>query len=249
MDWRDALFFLGLPSLVACGTGSTPAAAVEQGSGGSGTVISDASAGDGAMCLPSSIDQFTPIWAPPKRTVGACTHSQIEKIYTSCDFDSPFWDTTECRTFEVDPANAPCLDCMYSIEGDPSYGAILFLRDGHRRTNDGGCMALIDGDTGASGCGAAFWALERCGDTACEACSDAARRACRLLAEKGVCLQYARNAACARKLVYGPCFGFTSYKEAFLGNGAMFCSAPTDGGSSSDLDTTTADVVEEGADR
>jgi hypothetical protein len=231
-----------MPLWVTCGTGDAPASTTgstsgvggSTGSGGASSANPDGSIGDAAVCRPAPVDEFRPIWAPPKRVTGACTDSQIKQIYTSCDFDSPFWDTNECRSFEVDPANQTCLACMYSVEGDPTYGAIVLFADSHHRTNLGGCMALLDGDSSPSGCGAKYWARLRCEDRACLACSGDTRTACRGAAQTQGCSDYERNAVCARKPIYAPCLGFMTYKEYFFASAAMFCSTPNDAGDASE---------------
>ncbi len=191
---------------------------------------SDPPASAPTTCLSTALGPLPSTWSPPKRVVGACTESQIQRIYSACTSTSILYNPSDCRTLELDPANAACLDCMYSIESDRSYGAVVFLTDGRMRVNVSGCIALLDGDAGASSCGAKDWDRRRCGDNACDSCPDSNQTACRVAAENGVCATYLQGADCAKRPELAPCTEQSEFMDYFRIVGAIFCAQMPDAG-------------------
>jgi hypothetical protein len=205
------------------------------GSGGSGStpVVGDETAADAPSCTPASVDTWKPMWSPPKPPISACSKEQIDSLYAKCDYGSPAYNRAACRTFQTDPANQACDDCMFSVDGDPSYGAIIILPSGVWWSNYGGCMAMVDGDATATGCGAKNWAVTECRDNACTACSGDNWNDCMSTASKTVCAPYAHAAVCGQRPTYALC-SYPTWKEQFIGYGAMFCSAGLEGGAPRD---------------
>jgi hypothetical protein len=190
-------------------------------------------AADGSVaCAPASIDSFQPVWSPPKSTSGACTTAQIDEDYAECSPDSPVHDLSACRDFEVAAENARCLACLYSVEGDATQGALVILGDGGLRPNVAGCIALVDGDASATGCGAKEWAFVRCNDAVCNHCAAETTSDCRTSSTIGVCADYALPAACATDAKYAACTDHALYADSFRAIGAIFCANALDAGGS-----------------
>jgi hypothetical protein len=134
------------------------------------------------------------------------------------------------------PANADCLACLFSIEEDSSYGPLILLANGSIQTNIPGCMALIDGDASAMGCGAKYQAYYDCIEAACGSncptyddyvtCSSTARI--------GVCAPLLQQAVCRRRPEYASCNAYTTFEEYFFAIAKMFCSPGSDGGTTMD---------------
>jgi hypothetical protein len=132
--------------------------------------------------------------------------------------------------FEGDPANSACIKCVVSPAGSTSYGAMYYLADGTAQPNTSGCVALIDGDTSATGCAAAYQALATCQDLACASCPNAATvgyaqyYACFNKSANSACRPGAQSALCARTAKYAGCF-FFDFQATFRGLAQIFCAA------------------------
>jgi hypothetical protein len=130
---------------------------------------------------------------------------------------------------------------MFSVEGDPSYGPVIILADGSSWTNVAGCIALTNGDTSASSCGAKDWAEVLCRDAACNGCYGKEFPDCTVAAARTVCAPYDQAAACRRHPAYAAC-EFPTWKETFIALGAMFCSAGIDGGGAGGVQDSGSDT-------
>src|SRR4051812_29810263 len=124
----------------------------------------EAAPGNGLACSPRLPDCWSPAWKPPRKPAHACTESQILDEVTKC-----FGDTFDpgCDVFSRDPVNGACLECIFSTSDEPTYGAVILLSNASWESNVPGCLALVDGDASASGCGAKAAAYDECSHTAC----------------------------------------------------------------------------------
>jgi hypothetical protein len=132
-----------------------------------------------------------------------------------------------CRAFDVDPANSACLGCLFGALGDPSIGAVLVLPSGQWIANRAGCIALVDGDSSASGCGARAQASDVCEYTAClAACTLAAPEAdflkCEQAARSGPCSLYFNKAACVQLPRYASC-AYADFGAYYQAMADLFC--------------------------
>jgi hypothetical protein len=180
-------------------------------------------ASQGLSCSPQPVDGGIPAFAPPNQPQAVCTPAQIEAYYNACW--APGSSNATCDPFNGDPANSPCIKCMYVGENAKFYGAVIAYGSGDQ-TNVGGCIALVDGDASPSGCGAAYQTYVLCGNQACELCpAGTAYDNCQTKADFfGVCQPYAQTAQCAQASQYNGCF-FTDFESYFRGIGQMFCAA------------------------
>ena len=191
------------------------------GSGGSSGVAGSAP----STCVAPSAVGYQPMWTPPSApAVGACTEQQVSQEYALCGVDSSSYDQTACRAFDVDLANAACLGCMFGVLGAANVGAILILAHDTWIANRAGCIALIDGDSSATGCGARRQAAEMCMYTTCLAVctSDATATACENTAENGPCSTYFSQAACAELPRYASC-EYSDFTEYYSAMADLFC--------------------------
>jgi len=175
--------------------------------------------------------------------LGACSSTQLEELYKRCEFDSPSYDALLCRAYQVDPANAACARCVYTVEGDPAWGPVVVLRDRSRYTNIGGCIALVDGDKSDASCGANYWARVFCDAAACDYCPSGSYSPCILAAQRSVCSTYYEDTVCAERPEYAQCRSLGPYKNYFTSIGAVFCSTGVAGFGSSDAATDVADAA------
>lgn len=108
-----------------------------------------------------------------------------------------------------------------------SYGATIAWHNGAALdANVGGCMALIDGDLGANGCGAKYEAWLSCQIAACSYCPLGTYSSCAVPAQSGVCGAYASAAKqCASDPKYSTCTSQPTFEAYFTTFGAMFCVA------------------------
>jgi hypothetical protein len=245
--FRVVVVCLALLSLVDCGgKGSSRPPEGESGgtstggSGGSPAGAGTATAGTAtaARCETPTADGYTPTWMPPKVAPHACTAQQISDEYDKCYAKS--YDQQSCRAFNVDVANASCLDCMFSALDSRESRAILLLQKAYPVANVGGCIALLDGDSSDDSCGARTQAAGVCQFSACvAACPDtpvpeAEWSACLSSARTGACAEYVDVAGCVALPRYARC-QYPTFQEFFNGMGDLFCgagppSAPSQGG-------------------
>jgi len=245
---RSSFARAGCASLVACLFVTTASCGDDTGSAvGSGPATD---AGEDALsCPPAMVDEWHTNWAPPRAFMpGACTPDQIASE-AKCNTALSSFDLSACAAFERNIANVSCLKCLFSNVDDASHGPIVIHSDGRWFLNIEGCIALIDGDTTATGCGAKYAAEQDCRDAACANCSSASGfDACWRDAGRTVCKAFADEAICAQSPVFGPCRDYDGYEESFFALSALYCStgfgaAPAEGGFADDaaLDATFAD--------
>jgi hypothetical protein len=159
--------------------------------------------------------------------VGACTEQQASEEWALCEFSSGMFNQTACRAFDINPANAACLGCMFGALGQAKVGAVLLLPDGQWIANKAGCIALIDGDTSETSCGAKTQAADVCVYSSCLAACvlpapDADFAACEKASRSGTCSAYVNNAACAQLPSYASCF-YASFREYYDAMVDLFC--------------------------
>jgi hypothetical protein len=180
---------------------------------------------DGAGdCTPQIPAAWAPRWKPPRApTPDACSEDQIQREYAACE--SATATSTTCASFRKDPANAVCIACLFSAEADPSYGAIIRVGESWK-TNTAGCIALVDGDSSASGCGARVQAASGCYDAACAGCQPFdSYIQCREQALSTVCRSYYLDAVCLLRPVYSGCTAYVINQDYFMAAARLFCGA------------------------
>jgi hypothetical protein len=218
------------------GSSGAPAGGSETVAGGglsaSGGSLGVAGTASGACVAPSAVG-YQPMWTPPSNPeAGACTEQQVSQEYSLCEPDSGAYDQTGCRAFNVDPANSTCLGCVFGALGAANAGAVLVMPGGQWLANRAGCIALVDGDSSATGCGANTQAADVCRYSACiAACtpsvSDTAFSTCERAAESGACIAYFSKAACAQLPRYASC-DYSDFPAYYTAMADLFCvSGPT----------------------
>jgi len=181
---------------------------------------------DGDNCVPNLPRCWAPTWVPPKPSAALCTEMQVTEEKSKCwgvDYDP------DCVVFRRDPANVACLECLFSTDDEAVYGAILLLPN-RSLPNVAGCMALIDGDRGSTGCASKYQAYTQCVATACRSCSYASYESCADVAAQGVCASYLQAAGCRLKPLYSACRDYATFDEFFFAMARVFCEAQADGG-------------------
>jgi len=184
----------------------------------------------GASCEPRLPSPWAPRWRPPRAVLNACTDAQIETEFMLCGSQSTY--SAACAAFERDASNAACLRCLYTTEDEEAYGPLIYLRNRVVRVNVEGCIALADGQLGASGCGAQLHGLIACSDAACMtncAAYDDFNQ-CAKRAKDGVCSPYRLSSACDDVDIYAACVDFGNFDEAYLLVTKLFCGAGFPGG-------------------
>jgi hypothetical protein len=186
-------------------------------------------AGSGASaCMATSADGYQPMWTPPSAPmVGACTQQQVSREYALCQSSSGMYDQNACRAFDVDPANSTCLGCMFGVLGVADVGAVLLQPSGQWLANRAGCIALVDGDSSATGCGASTQAAQVCQNAAClAACtlqvSSADFIACEIATINGACSAYFSKATCAQLPRYASC-EYPTFATSYSAMADLFC--------------------------
>jgi hypothetical protein len=189
--------------------------------------VSAPAVGDGdrdgaADCAPELARGWAPGWKPPRApTPNACSEDQIQREYAACE--SATATSMTCAPFRSDPANGICIACLFSPEADLSYGAIIRVGESWK-TNTAGCIALVDGDNGASGCGARVQAASACYDAACAGCQPFdAYIQCREQALSTVCRSYYLDAVCLLRPVYSTCTAYVRSQDYFMAAARLFC--------------------------
>jgi hypothetical protein len=184
--------------------------------------VTDAS--DAATCAPNLPDGFTPTWIPPSAPSSACTTTQIQKLYDDCV--GPNQSQSACMTFLAVSANATCEACMESPIQSPTYGPMIEWHSGASMdANIGGCMALVDDDKSASGCGAKYETWQSCEIAACSYCPLGTYESCAGRADTDACGAYQSAAQqCYADAKYAACKQ-TTFETFFTAYGAMFCAA------------------------
>jgi hypothetical protein len=154
----------------------------------------------------------------------ACTATQIDTELKQCESGTTF-DAAACSAFSRDPANATCLSCIVSTEDETRYGPLIILRNRLDRINVPGCLALLDGDQGDHGCGAAAQALDECTLVACtsQCLSADAFRKCTAEARDTVCKSFVDTSPCGDPSMYAACIDPTTFDALFRSVSDVFC--------------------------
>jgi hypothetical protein len=177
----------------------------------------------GSGCKPTLPDAYVPTWIPPNAPSAACTASQIQMLYDDCF--GPTSSGSLCNTFLSQSSNAACQACMETPIASSTYGATIeWHSGGSLDINGGGCVALIDGDLTANGCGAKYEAWLSCQIAACSYCAPGTYESCAVPAQSTTCAAYQTAAQCAQDSKYSVCFQ-GSFETLFTAVGAIFCSA------------------------
>lgn len=201
------------------GDASTTATAASSDGGVALTVEAGADGGtDGGsaaplVCPPQPVAGFTPMpWKGPTPAHQKKCSQQQAQMVASC-LMTTVGATPSCDSFMTAYANGPCIQCALSSAAADRHGPIIDDGMGYY-TNPAGCVATLDGDTSATGCGAKYEALLECEIAACNACkTDQDFGACAAAADEGVCSAYAAGNHCA--LLYGgTCVGTSPVDEA-----------------------------------
>ena len=174
-------------------------------------------------CSPHLPINWAPGWRPPLAPrPDACTLLQIDGEYAACEAASA--TSATCSSFRDDANNQGCLSCLFSDEADAAYGPIIRAAEVWR-SNTAGCIALLDRDVGAGGCGARVQASSSCYDAACAGCAplDAFIK-CRQEAAETTCRPYYLDAVCVLRPEYASCTEYATNQEFFVAAARMFCS-------------------------
>ena len=175
-------------------------------------------------CSPHLPANWAPQWRPPLAPrPDACTPGQIDREYAACE--GPLATQATCASFRNDPSNGVCLSCLFSDEGDASYGPVI-RSAGVWRSNTSGCIALVDGDASARGCGARVQASSACYDAACNGCAPVeAFIDCRRTAAETSCRPYYLDAVCVLRPEYASCTEYATNQEYFVSAARLFCAS------------------------
>jgi hypothetical protein len=140
-----------------------------------------------------------------------CTQAQAQGLYDSCFSGSA--SLPACTNYQNDPMNVNCLNCAYTDVSQSTHGPFVEMAGPGGgsytiETNVGGCIALIDGDTSPTSCGAKIDAQQDCLDNDCFGCRDKPThgpmfQACIMNADAvgGSCSNYAVPPSCLNELV------------------------------------------------
>ena len=228
---RCGSFLVLSGALLVCGcSGGGEAGAGTQPEAGA---CFDASKTGSSNCIPVLSSCWNPTWKPPKAAAAACTEGQVADEKSKCwgaDVDP------SCAAFDRDPANATCLQCLFSSSDEKTYGALILQPNGGALSNVPGCLVLVDGDASATGCGARYQAFEECLDAACmQNCSTFDDyTSCTKIAASNICYPLRLDAACHLKPEYAICTKYTTFDEYFFAIARVFCIAGIDDGGGND---------------
>jgi hypothetical protein len=185
-------------------SGGDSGSTTKKDSGGTPDTDGGDETGDTCTADADAVKDFAPNWIPPSgKAQGKCTDAQVEALL-SCELD-PAADQTACKAVIADKNNKDCGTCLESQTGDAKYGPII-IGDGVVQINYAGCIALLEPDVTADGCGAKYQALGECTDTACQCpvtddATFADRNKCLTKAETTVCKSFQADAGCDTDLV------------------------------------------------
>lgn len=115
-----------------------------------------------AMCpTPTPLVNFMPpAYVPPKPAQSVCTQQQIQGFWDNCRNLGTATQQT-CTTWSG--ANAACYGCVFSMQGDSSWGAMIY-RNNISFVNTAGCLDLLGDKT----CAKASEDLSACEAAACD---------------------------------------------------------------------------------
>ncbi|HEY1960238.1 MAG TPA: hypothetical protein VGH28_31730 [Polyangiaceae bacterium] len=142
-----------------------------------------------------TIDTSAITWVPPiTPDPTACSDVQIAAFFDGCF--GPQKSTSACQGFENANANANCLKCLITNQNASAYGALIAI-GGIDYANTSGCIAILSGDSSATGCGAKAQSVLDCESLACaDQCAvtdDASLQLydqCTSAADQAVCKSY-----------------------------------------------------------
>jgi len=269
MAWTNARFALGTvvlgSSLVvvaaACSSSGNPSAN-EAGDGGNSADTGSASNDDAgstplsdAACSPASVQSYAPRWTPPKPHTSSCTVAQIAS-YTACVASGESPTSAACAPWlgaNALPANTDCRTCFTaSSSTDSAWGPVVDT-SALQQINVAGCMALVAGDTGGTGCAGQYEALQGCESAACATnCTNAtssALKACTTAADDTGCSSLLSAASCVNDAgAAEECFGppGADFAQVLTAVGSVFCLETEDAGSTADAGSTDAGAVDSG---
>jgi len=189
-------------------------------------------------CVPGTVNPSDLSWTPPATPdASACSDQQIQDYYTNCLPGTG----NSCTTWEGVTANANCAKCLITSESASAWGPLISVPNNVVYANAGGCIALEQGDTSSSGCGAKAWEASQCEDLACsDNCSGSTFQ------EYQACTQSAATGTCASEIAaecnladagnVAPCnLGATTFQDLYVSIATVFC-----GGFPADAGTTDA---------
>jgi hypothetical protein len=162
---------------------------------------------------------WSPRWVAPRAPQSSCTGSQVQSIYDACE-------STSGTRAACSGQDGPCADCIYTSTADAKYGPYVY-DNMIGLVNDAGCIALVEGNTTATGCGAKVQALDMCME---QACASACTRAqwsvfvqCRNTAAKTVCAAYTDAALCRTHPQFYVCEAYADFESYFVSIALQFC--------------------------
>ncbi len=201
----------------------------------------------------STIDTSQVKWVPPATpNATACSDVQIQSYYDSCFGANA--TTQTCQAFQT--ASANCYKCLLTPQTAPAYGALIAI-GGVDYANTAGCVALLTGDTSASGCGAKSQFVTQCEDLACSAncpvtdnASFALYQQCTQAADGSVCKPYV-DAECDLSdagNVFATCLNHQDFESFYLAVAPVFCGGyPADAGTDAGSTDASTDATDDGA--
>jgi len=152
----------------------------------------DANADATFACTPAALGTYKAVWKKPATpTTNECNAQQLEDFYDKCLLEP--LTSTDCTTFIA--ANGDCSTCLQSDDTDSTYGPVIWHSNhAYYTLNTAGCIAIQQGDSSATSCGAAYQEIVQCEETACNACGAADYSEfpqCESNAGSGECSDYA----------------------------------------------------------
>lgn len=115
-----------------------------------------------AMCpTPTPLGMFNPpMYVPPKPAQSVCTMQQVQAFWDNCR-NTNMATQQLCNTWASN--NMACNACLFSMQGDTSWGAMIY-RNNISFVNTAGCLELLGDKT----CAQADEALAACEAAACD---------------------------------------------------------------------------------
>jgi hypothetical protein len=220
----------GTSSFAGSANASGAGGATLPGVGGATVSGAGATAGGAAGCAPTPLGDWKPTWVPPATpTPDACSADQLATELELCVTPATY-DQAACDAFRIDQHNTACLSCIFTPVSQSAFGAVSVDAIDFWQTNLGGCIAEVDGDATANGCGAKEQAYDDCLSAACEANCWAGQPAaafdsCEAQAKSGECQVYLNAAVCARAPKYAECLAYVAFPDYFNGISNLFCGA------------------------
>ena len=209
----------------------------------------------------ATIDTSQVTWVPPiTPNPTACSDVQISTYFDACLGTNS--SSQACNAFVQSSTNATCLGCLVTNSNASAYGALISV-GGVDYANISGCIAIVTGDTSATGCGAKSEAVTQCESLACgdlcpvtDNASFALYQQCTQSADSAVCKSYV-DAECDLSdagAVYAECVNHSGFQDYYTALAPIFCGGyATDGGVSdagtdaATTDAATTDAADDGA--